>query len=49
VALPKVTKGKSVKTFALENRAAAINANRRLEDDAQFYGDVQSEFGADDK
>lgn len=47
VALPAPTHGKSVKTFALENRAAAIQANRRLESDAAFYEDVRREFGAE--
>lgn len=37
-----------MRTFALENRAAAIAANRRLEADAAFYDDVRREFGADD-
>jgi len=39
-------KGKSVRVFALENRAAAITANKRLENDAQFYSDVRRQFGA---
>jgi len=43
--LPSPSKGKSIRTFALENRAAAITANRRLEADADFYENVQREFG----
>lgn len=39
------TKGKSIKTFALENRAAAITANKRLEADGDFYNDVLRQFG----
>jgi hypothetical protein len=35
----------SVKRFALQNRAAAIQANNRLENDAAFYSDVFREFG----
>lgn len=45
VNLPSPSKGKSIRTFALENRAAAITANRRLEADADFYENVQREFG----
>ena len=45
VPLPAPSKGKSIKTFALENRAAAITANRRLEADSDFYGDVLRLFG----
>jgi hypothetical protein len=47
VPLPSPIKGKSIKTFALENRAAAITANRRLQDDASFYERVQQEFGVE--
>jgi len=35
-----------MRVFALENRAAAITANKRLEDDADFYADVLDQFGA---
>jgi hypothetical protein len=45
VDLPSAHKGMSVKRFALENRAAAIQANNRLENDAAFYSDVFREFG----
>ena len=45
VDLPPVKKGESVKVFALKNRAAAIEANRRLENDATFYDDVLALFG----
>jgi hypothetical protein len=44
--LPAPAKGKSVRTFALENRAAAHQANRRLENDRAFYEDVRREFGS---
>ena len=46
VDLPAATKGASLKVFALENRAAAAQANRRLEADAVFYESVRKEFGA---
>lgn len=45
VDLPGAVKGKSLRVFAAENRAALHTANQRLEDDAAFYGDVQREFG----
>jgi hypothetical protein len=45
VDLPSAHKGMSVKRFALQNRAAAIQANNRLENDAAFYSDVFREFG----
>lgn len=48
VPLPAPTKGKSIRTFALENRAAAITANRRLESDAMFYSDVLRLFGPEE-
>jgi hypothetical protein len=48
VALPDAAKGKPLSIFALENRRAAILANRRLENDSAFYRDVQREFGAKD-
>lgn len=44
VDLPSAHNGMSVKRFALENRAAAIQANNRLENDAEFYNDVFREF-----
>lgn len=40
VEMPKAVVGKSVRVFALENRAALIEANRRLDNDADFYDDV---------
>jgi hypothetical protein len=46
IGLPAPAKGKSVRTFALENRAAAHQANRRLENDRAFYEDVRREFGS---
>ncbi len=45
VPLPAPTPGKSLKTFSLENRAAAHQANRRLENDRAFYHDVHREYG----
>jgi hypothetical protein len=42
--VPQPTAGQSVKVFALKNREAAGQANRRLENDAAFYRDVQSQF-----
>lgn len=44
VALPQASAGKGLEVFALENRAAAAEANRRLSGDAAFYGDVRREF-----
>jgi hypothetical protein len=34
-----------MRVFALENRAAAITANKRLENDASFYNSVLEQFG----
>ena len=45
VDLPPVKKGESVKVFALKNRAAVIEANNRLSNDAAFYYDVLRLFG----
>ena len=45
VDLPPVKKGESIKVFALKNRAAAIEANNRLSNDAAFYDDVLRMFG----
>ena len=45
VDLPAATIGKDMRVFALENRRAAILANRRLENDAAFYAGVTKEFG----
>jgi len=44
VPLPPSKVGESMKTFALKNRAAAIEANKRLEDDRSFYDDVLEMF-----
>jgi hypothetical protein len=44
VALPVAKQGKSLRTFALENRAAAIEANNRLVNDASFYESVLGAF-----
>lgn len=44
VALPGVKKGESIKVFSLQNRAAAIEANQRLKNDASFYNDVVKDF-----
>ncbi|UOF79307.1 hypothetical protein [Caudoviricetes sp.] len=35
-----------MKSFSLENRAAAHQANRRLEYDRAFYEDVRREYSA---
>lgn len=43
--LPKPEKGKSVKTFALQNRLNLIEANQRLENDRAFYDDVRRSYG----
>jgi hypothetical protein len=45
VDLPVATKGKSVRTFALQNRAGLIEANQRLSNDDAFYRDVREGFG----
>lgn len=45
VELPVPQKGKSVKTFALQNRLGLIEANQRLENDHAFYEDVRRGFG----
>ena len=44
VALPVAKPGASIKKFALENRAAAIEANNRLVNDGVFYDNVLSSF-----
>jgi len=44
VPLPKPKVGEGMKTFALKNRAAAIEANNRLENDRTFYDDVLEMF-----
>lgn len=48
IGLPAPAKGKSVRTFALENRAAVHQANRRLENDRAYYDDVRREYGAEE-
>jgi len=45
VQLPEPQKGKSVRTFALQNRLNLIEANQRLENDRTFYEDVRRGFG----
>jgi hypothetical protein len=45
VTLPAARAGGDLKVFALENRKAALLANRRLADDADFYADVRRGFG----
>jgi hypothetical protein len=42
--MPTVKVGESVKTFALKNRAALIEANNRLKNDGSFYQAVLSNF-----
>lgn len=44
VELPVVKKNQSLPIFALQNRAAVIQANQRLKNDAAFYNDVLKEF-----
>ena len=44
VALPVVKEGQGLRKFALENRAAAIEANNRLVNDASFYSSVLGAF-----
>jgi hypothetical protein len=44
VALPVARPGGSIKKFALENRAAAIEANNRLVNDGAFYDSVLKSF-----
>jgi hypothetical protein len=44
VALPVARPGASIKKFALENRAAAIEANNRLVNDGAFYDSVLKSF-----
>jgi hypothetical protein len=44
VALPAAKQGESIKTFALKNRAAAVEANNRLINDASFYSSVLEAF-----
>lgn len=44
VELPGAKKGASIRVFSLQNRAAAIEANKRLENDAAFYNDVVKDF-----
>lgn len=45
VQLPSPEKGKSVRSFALQNRLNLIEANQRLENDRAFYDDVRRGFG----
>jgi hypothetical protein len=49
VALPDAATGKPLSVFALENRRAAILANRRLSYDSEFYGGVLREFSSEEK
>lgn len=44
VPMPDVKVGDSVKTFALKNRAALVEANNRLKNDGAFYQDVRDNF-----
>lgn len=44
VPLPKPVKGKSVRTFALQNRLGLIEANQRLVNDDAFYRDVREGY-----
>jgi hypothetical protein len=42
--LPEPTPGKDARVFALQNRAAAIEANRGVENCQAFYSDVRRDF-----
>jgi hypothetical protein len=44
VSLPVAKQGASLRRFALENRAAAVEANNRLVNDASFYNSVLGAF-----
>jgi hypothetical protein len=46
--LPSPTAGKDKGVFALENRSAAISANRAVGECQQYYSDVRRAFGAQD-
>lgn len=45
VALPQPERGQSAKVFALENRAAAHLANKRLENDREFGEALYRAYG----
>jgi hypothetical protein len=42
---PPIRKGASVRTTAMENRAALHQANKRLENDGAFWRDVEKNYG----
>ena len=42
---PPIKKGESVRTFALKNRGALHEANKRLENDDAFWSDVERDYG----
>jgi hypothetical protein len=44
--LPEPTPGRDARVFALQNRAAAIEANRGVDNCQAFYSDVRREFSA---
>jgi hypothetical protein len=44
VELPRPVIGMNAKIFALQNRKALIEANRRLTNDSEFYADVKRDF-----
>lgn len=46
VTIPEPRKGQDARVFAAATRKAALEANQRLRDDAEFYRDVQENFGA---
>lgn len=46
VSIPEPRRGQDARVFAAATRKAALEANQRLRDDAAFYRDVQTNFGA---
>lgn len=44
--LPAATLGKDLRVFALQNRAAAIDANRGVENCQQFIAEQRRDFSA---
>lgn len=45
VPIPEPRRGQDARVFAAATRKAALEANQRLRDDAEFYRDVQTSFG----
>lgn len=44
IELPRPVTGMNAKLFAMQNRKALIEANRRLINDSEFYADVRRDF-----